>query len=79
VTGTAALNAKANLGDCDPCVRNHLRGNPEIIAAWKHVRRIEKAPRRSGEAITPPSARELHRSESRFDQSNPPRQAGGTM
>jgi hypothetical protein len=56
VTGTAALKAKANLGvkaatDLDACVRNHFRRNPEIIAAWAHARRIEKAPRRSDQKI----------------------------
>ena len=62
VTGTAALKAKASLGvkaatALDACVRNHFRNNPEIIAAWTHARRIEKAPRRSNEqtlTTTPP-------------------------
>jgi hypothetical protein len=52
VLGTAALTAKATLGvkaatDLDACVRNHFRGNAEMLAAWSHARRIEKAPRRS--------------------------------
>jgi hypothetical protein len=60
VLGTAALNAKANLGvkaatDLDACVRNHFRDNPEMLAAWSHARRIEKAPRRSDEDTTPPA------------------------
>jgi hypothetical protein len=60
VQGTAALNAKANLGvkaarDCDACVRNHFRNNPEMLAAWTHARRIEKAPVRS-DAQTPAAA-----------------------
>jgi hypothetical protein len=60
VLGTAALNAKANLGvkaarDCDACVRNHFRNNPEMLAAWKHARRIEKAPVRKSESTTPPA------------------------
>jgi hypothetical protein len=61
VLGTAALKAKANLGvkaatDLDAYVRNHFRGNPEMLAAWAHARRIEKAPVRSGEATTPPAS-----------------------
>jgi hypothetical protein len=60
VLGTAALKAKANLGvkaatDLDACVRNHFRDNPEMLAAWAHARRIERAPLRSGEATTPPA------------------------
>jgi hypothetical protein len=52
VLGTATLKAKANLGvnaatNLDACVRNHFRGNPEMLAAWAHARRIERAPRRS--------------------------------
>jgi hypothetical protein len=43
--GTAALEAKANLGvkaatELDACVRNHFRINPEMLAAWSHARRI---------------------------------------
>jgi hypothetical protein len=59
VEGTAALKAKANLGvkaatRLDAYVRNHFRNNPEVLAAWKHARRIEKAPvRKNGQ--TPPS------------------------
>jgi hypothetical protein len=60
VQGTAALKAKANLGvkaatRLDASVRNHFRGNPEILAAWKHARRIEKAPVRKSESTTPPA------------------------
>jgi hypothetical protein len=60
VLGTAALKAKADLGvkaakDCDACVRNHFRNSPEMLAAWKHARRIEKAPVRESEVTTPPS------------------------
>jgi hypothetical protein len=60
VLGTAGLKAKANLGvkaatRLDAYVRNHFRNNPEMLAAWKHARRIEKAPRRSDEATTPPA------------------------
>jgi hypothetical protein len=58
VLGTAGLKAKANLGrkaatDLDTYVRNHFRGNTEMLAAWAHARRIEKAPRRSAEATRP--------------------------
>jgi hypothetical protein len=61
VTGTAGLKAKANLGvkaatKLDACVRNHFRGNTEMLAAWAHARRIEKAPRRSGEPTSPPAS-----------------------
>jgi hypothetical protein len=60
VLGTAGLKAKANLGrkaatDLDTYVRNHFRANTEMLAAWTHARRIEKAPRRSAEA-TPAAA-----------------------
>jgi hypothetical protein len=60
VLGTAALKAKADLGvkaakDCDACVRNHFRNSPEMLAAWAHARRIERAPNRSSEATTPPA------------------------
>jgi hypothetical protein len=59
VLGTAALNARANLGvqaarECDACLRNHFRNNPEMLAAWTHARRIEKAPHRSDEGTTQP-------------------------
>jgi hypothetical protein len=61
VQGTAALKAKANLGvkaatRLDASVRNHFRGNPEMLAAWKHARRIEKAPVRNSESTTPPAS-----------------------
>jgi hypothetical protein len=57
VLGTAALEARASLGvkaatDCDAYVRNHFRNNPEMLAAWAHARRIERAPVRSGEETT---------------------------
>jgi len=60
VLGTAGLKAKANLGvkaatRLDAFVRNHFRGNPEMLAAWTHARRIEKAPVRSDEQ-TPAAA-----------------------
>jgi hypothetical protein len=52
VLGTATLRAKADLGvvaatKIDACVRNHFRGNRQMIAVWAHARRIERAPRRS--------------------------------
>jgi hypothetical protein len=61
VQGTAALKAQANLGvkaatRLDASVRNHFRNNPEVLAAWAHARRIEKAPHRSDEATTPPAS-----------------------
>jgi hypothetical protein len=60
VQGTAALKAKANLGvkaatRLDASVRNHFRNNPEMLAAWAHARRIERAPVRSDEATTSPA------------------------
>jgi len=61
VLGTAALKARANLGvqaatEVDACVRNHFRNNPEMLAAWAHARRIEKAPVRNSESTTPPAS-----------------------
>jgi hypothetical protein len=55
VLNTAALKAKATLGvqaatKLDACVRNHCRNNPEMLAAWAHARRIERAPRSSSSA-----------------------------
>jgi hypothetical protein len=60
VLGTAALKAKANLGvkaatDLDACVRNHFRNSPEMLVAWSHARRIERAPVRSDETTTSPA------------------------
>jgi len=57
VRGTATLKAMAILGmeaatELDACVRNHFRGNAEMLAAWVHARRVERAPRRSGEAVS---------------------------
>jgi hypothetical protein len=59
--GTATLKAKARLGilaaqKLDACVRNHFRGQPEMIAAWKVARKIARAPVRgsSGEPTPPP-------------------------
>jgi hypothetical protein len=58
VTGTAALKAQADLGvkaarDCDACMRNHFRNSPEMLAAWSHARRIERAPVRDNSESTP--------------------------
>jgi hypothetical protein len=52
VLNTAALKASANRGvkaatQLDACLRNHYRNNPEMLAAWAHARRIERAPRRA--------------------------------
>jgi hypothetical protein len=52
VLNTAALKARATLGvqaatKLDACVRNHYRNDPEMLAAWAHARRIERAPRSS--------------------------------
>jgi hypothetical protein len=60
VLGTAGLKAKATLGvkaatRLDAYVRNHFRNNPEMLAAWGHARRIEKAPVRNNESTTPPA------------------------
>jgi len=57
VLNTAALKAKATLGvqsatKLDACVRNYYRNNPEMLAAWAHARRIERAPRSSSSAST---------------------------
>jgi len=61
VLGTAGLKAKASLGvtaatECDACVRNHFRNNPEMLAAWAHARRVEHAPLRTSESTTPPAS-----------------------
>jgi hypothetical protein len=61
VLGTAGLEATASRGvkaarDCDACVRNHFRNNPEVLAAWAHARRIEKDPVRNSESTTPPAS-----------------------
>jgi len=59
--GTARLKAKARLGvlaakRLDACVRNHFRGQPEMIAAWKVARKIASAPVRTPDGEpTPPS------------------------
>ena len=50
--GTATLKVKARLGvlaakRLDACVRNHFRGQPEMIAAWKVARKIARAPVRT--------------------------------
>jgi hypothetical protein len=57
--GTATLKAKARLGvlaakRLDACVRNHFRGQPEMIAAWKVARKIARAARVPGNEPTPP-------------------------
>ncbi len=57
--GTATLKAKARLGilaaqKLDACVRNHFRGQPEIIAAWKVARKIARGSRGSTTEPTPP-------------------------
>jgi hypothetical protein len=61
VLSTSALKVRANLGvkaatKADAAVRNHFDGNLEMLAAWAHARRIEKAPvRASSPAPTPPA------------------------
>ncbi|HET6408786.1 MAG TPA: hypothetical protein VFG14_12955 [Chthoniobacteraceae bacterium] len=60
VLGTAAIEARASIGvkaatDCDAYVRNHFRSNPEMLAAWAHARRIEKAPVRTNESTPLPA------------------------
>ena len=57
--GTATLKAKARLGvlaakKLDACVRNHFRGQPEMIAAWKVARKIARGSRGSTTEPTPP-------------------------
>jgi hypothetical protein len=57
--GTAGLRAQATLGiiaarKLDACVRNHYRGNAEVLAGWAHARRIERAPQRTNSTPTPP-------------------------
>jgi hypothetical protein len=52
VINTAALKASADRGVTaatilDACMRNHFRNHPEMLAAWIHARRIERAPRRA--------------------------------
>ena len=59
VAATAGLRAKAVLGiiaarKLDAYVRNSFRGNAELLAAWKHARHIERAPRSTEEPTTPP-------------------------
>jgi hypothetical protein len=49
VLSTAALKARETQGvqaatKLDACIRNQHRNNPEMLAAWTHTRRIERAP-----------------------------------
>jgi hypothetical protein len=52
VASTAELKEQAARGilaatKLDACMRNHFRHNPEVLAAWKHARHIERTPSRS--------------------------------
>lgn len=63
VRGTAGLKIQADLGviaatKLDACVRNHFRGQPEIIAAWAHARHIERDPVRTKKSS--PSTKDVH-------------------
>ena len=59
VISTAGLKAKASLciiaaDKLGACVRNHYRGNVEMLAGWETARHIERAPIRSTEETPPP-------------------------
>jgi hypothetical protein len=59
VMSTAALKAKSSLGiiaadKLGACMRNHYRLQPDMIAAWNHARRIERAARHATTTTQPP-------------------------
>lgn len=66
VLSTTALKLRANRGvvaatKADASIRNHFDGDLEVLAAWAHARRIEKAPVRKKDdddapTPTPPPA-----------------------
>jgi hypothetical protein len=58
VGGTSTVDAKVRevikvAKELDTYVRNYFRGNAEKLAAWKHARRIEKAPVRNNNPLPP--------------------------